>query len=841
MSLKEYHRKRDFKRTGEPYGNKAKSRKKLIYVIQKHAASHMHYDFRLELDGVLKSWAVPKGPSLDPKVKHLAVHVEDHPIDYADFEGVIPQGEYGGGTVMVWDTGYWEPLDEDVHKAYEKGNLTIDLHGKKLHGRWKLIRLRKNFEKNAKEQWLLFKVADEYSKGEDEYVVTVKKPNSAVSKRNLEQIAKAADKVWTNKPDRQNKKKKSLKKKPVKIKASLIPNATKKTLPLDIRPELATLMSEPPRGEEWLHEIKWDGYRILARVKKNKVSLLTRRNNDWTHNFPSIAHAIETLKLKDCILDGELVALDKNNKANFQILQNSLEEENLPDLTSSLIYYVFDLLYYDGYSLLSTPLIERKKILEKVLSAYEGLDQIKYNDHIIGNGQQVFDKACKYHLEGIVSKKIDSPYAQRRTKEWQKIKCTERQEFVIGGYTDPKSTREHFGALLVGFYNNKHQLVYCGKVGTGFTHQSLKELAVELTKHEQHNNPFEVFPKMSTRSVHWVKPVLVGEIEYMCMTDDGILRHPSFKGLREDKKSKSVKLEKPMDNNKLKFTNLNKVLYPSGFTKRDLLDYYELVEKWILPHVKNRPITLVRCPHGSNYKCFYQKHFTDSTPSTLKQVEIQEHGKVEPYIYLNNLEGLLGLVQMGVLELHPWGSSIKNTDKPDRIIFDLDPAPDVAWGKVVDCAFILHQFLDQLGLQSFVKTTGGKGLHVVAPIRATFGWEEIRNFTKQIADLMVELSPNKYIATMSKQKRTGKIFIDYLRNTRGATAIAPYSTRARDNATIAVPLYWDELATKKIHSDTFNLKNIGKRFKSLKHDPWDEMLKVKQSITVKMMKLVGLD
>lgn len=840
MGLKEYHHKRDFNRTSEPYGKHKKSKKQqLIYVIQKHAASHLHYDFRLELEGALKSWAVPKGPSLDPKVKHLAVHVEDHPIEYANFEGIIPEGQYGVGTVMIWDKGYWEPVDENPIAAYRKGNLSILLHGKKLHGRWKLIRTRSS--SGGKEQWLLFKVTDDYSRPEKDYDVTVQQPYSAKSDRSLKEIKEDSDRVWTKKGEQ---KKQPRKKKLQKFDLGNLEGAQKFTFLSHLHPELATLVTTPPEGDHWLHEIKWDGYRLLAQIKKGKVTLLTRRGNDWTTHFPGLVSAMRKLNIKDIILDGEVVALDKDRKANFQLLQNTLEEAAIK---TQLIYYAFDLLYYDGYSLLESPLIERKQLLKTLLGAQRAIPEIKYNDHVVGNGSAVFQNACNLGLEGIISKKATSHYLEQRTKDWLKIKCTQRQEFVVGGFTDPKSSREHFGALLLGYYEGK-DLIYCGKVGTGFTQSSLKELAIILKQHEQKKMPFVHYPEKNTHHIHWLQPVLVAEIEFLSITTEGLLRHPSFKGLRMDKKATAVNLEVPKDMSNraeptskvVSFTNLNKVLYPkTGITKQDLIAYYENIAELIIPHIKNRPLTLVRCPHGAQAKCFYQKHYNASVPKALKEVEIEENNGYEPYIYLNNLDGLFGIVQMGVLELHPWGSTIKNIDKPDRITFDLDPAPDVPWKEVIQTANLLRQFLEQLGLVSFVKTTGGKGLHVVVPIRASLDWEEVKDFTKRIADLIVELNPNKYIATMSKAKRVGKVFIDYLRNSRGATSIAPYSTRAKPNATIAMPLYWDELTTK-IHSDSFTIENVNTRLKAIKSDPWQDMLKTKQSITIKMKKMLGL-
>lgn len=847
MSLKEYHRKRNFRRTKEPFGDSnKKGSSDLIFVIQKHAASHLHYDFRLEMAGVLKSWAVPKGPSLDPSVKRLAMHVEDHPIEYANFEGIIPKGEYGGGTVMIWDSGTWEPLDENPQLAYQKGDLNFLLHGKKLHGRWKLLKIKRTEEK-GKEQWLLFKLKDDYAISESNYDIKKDKPFSSETQRSMQQIAEEKERMWTRAGEVRSTATKKKSSRRTVIKMSSVIGAVKADIPAVVSPELATLVVEAPKGEQWLHEIKWDGYRLIGKIYQNEITLLTRRNNDWTHQFPALVRAIKSLRLKDSILDGEVVALDKNNKTNFQILQNSMEDNSLQ---TDLVYYIFDLLYYDGYSMLNVPLIERKKLLKIILDSKVLPPELKYNDHIIGNGNQVFDNACKYQLEGIVSKRITSHYSERRTKDWLKVKCNRRQEFIIAGYTDPKSSRQHFGALLLGYYDKQNKLIYCGRVGTGFTQQSLKAISAILKKYGQKQNPFTHFPERVTKDIHWIKPTLVAEIEFLEMTDEGVLRHPSFKGLREDKKANTVSLELPQKNSSTEgapranretsnnFTNLQKVLYPDqGFTKGDLVNYYESIADWILPHIKNRPLTLVRCPTGHRKNCFYQKHLNETVTTEIKGVDILEHGRYEPYIYINNFKGLMGLVQMGVLEIHPWGSSIKNVELPDRMIFDLDPAPEITWEQLKEGVLLVHEFLNQLKLKNFLKTTGGKGLHVVVPITPHHDWELIRALTQSIAELIVEYNPKKYIATMSKAKRKGKIFIDYLRNARGATAIAAYSTRARTNATVAVPLAWEEL-NSEIRPDSFNIINLNARLTSIKTDPWADFFKTKQRITDKIIKLL---
>lgn len=617
------------------------------------------------------------------------------------------------------------------------------------------------------------------------------------------------------------------KKKSIAIKA--IENAIKQAQPKVIDPELATLVQQPPQGKEWLHEIKWDGYRIIACINK-EVKLLTRHHHDWSHHFPVIVTALKELGLRKVVMDGELVALDKQNQPNFQLLQNYLED---PKQVSTLVYYVFDIIYYQGFSLFHTPLIKRKALLQSLLNQTQS-SLIQYNDHIVGNGSTVFHKACRLGLEGIVSKKISSAYIQKRTREWLKIKCLKAQELVIGGYTDPKSSRQYFGALLLGFYDQAKRLIYCGKVGTGFSQTSLKSVAERLKKIASPTCPFSDFPLSNTHAIHWAKPILLAEIEYRELTQEGILRHPSFKGLREDKSSQEVTLELPTT---IHTTHLEKVLYPSGITKRDVLDYYDQIADRLLPYIINRPLTLVRCPNGIEQPCFFQKHPLKTMPKSIRTIKIKERENEKSYCYITDKEGLLTLVQMGVLEFHPWGSCIDHLDQPDRIVFDLDPAPGVPWKAVINAALLLHQCLDELALKNFVKTTGGKGLHIMIPIEPRLDWELIKRITHAMANVLVAINPDQYIATMSKEKRKDKIFIDYLRNTRGATAIATYSTRARPGAPIAMPLTWDSLSTR-IKSNRFDISNINKYLKQQKSDPWEDFFSAKQKITDKIEQLL---
>ncbi len=784
MPLNAYHKKRNFTVTREPRGQVKKTSQTLQFVVQKHAASHLHYDFRLEWNGVLLSWAVPKGPSLDPAVKRLAVHVEDHPVEYGSFEGIIPAGEYGGGNVIVWDNGTWK-CDIDPQQAYDKGHIAFTLKGKKLKGHWQLVQIKKD-PKN----WLLIKSADRYAKEEADYSIIDAKPKSVISRKTVEAIGKAP-----------------LKKKPSTT-------LTKKiVLPPKIHPELATLVAKPPAGDEWLHEIKLDGYRLLAFIEQNKVRLITRNQLDWTHKFPALAQRLNKLKLGNAILDGELVALDKNQHSNFQILQNSIHDAD----TSKLVYFVFDLLYYQFYDLRPLSLVERKTLLQAILTTD---DYIRFSDHIIGQGEKLLAKARKLGLEGIVSKRTNSPYRETRTLDWQKSKCNERQEFAIVGYTAPKGNRQQFGSLLLAVKKGK-EWVYCGHVGTGFNEASLREVGKKIRALKKDESVFKPIPK-GLGKVTWIEPKLVAEVEFTHWTDEGILRHPSFKGLRRDKKSKDIiKEEPPMT----ELTNPSRVLYPdANITKADLIHYYELVSDWILPHIKNRPLAIVRAPRGWHEQQFFQKHLAESHPAHLFSGEDNE-----PFLYLKGLEGLLELVQLATLEIHPWGCHVDKLEKPDLITFDIDPSPEIAWKTVVETAFLLRAELEKIGLESFVKTTGGKGLHVVFPIVRRHDWDTIKIFTHTFVDYIVTLNPALYISTMNKAKRKGKIFLDYLRNQRSATAIAPYSTRARANATVATPLSWDELTTR-LNPAAFTIKTLPRRLEHLKDDPWESFYKIKQSL-----------
>jgi len=638
--------------------------------------------------------------------------------------------------------------------------------------------------------------------------------------------------------------------------------ARRAPFPKRFKPQLATLVSKVPAGEGWLNELKFDGYRIVAQLRKgNKPRLITRNDNDWTARFQVVAEALAKLPVRNAILDGEVVSLDERGVSNFQQLQNSLKTGDV----ESLAYYVFDAPYLEGFDLSNVPLVARKEALARLLLANNPDNEgfVRYSDHVIDQGQRVFDEASRAGMEGIIAKRADSTYHQARTADWLKIKCKKQQEFVIAGYSRPEGSRVGFGALLLGYYEHG-ELIYAGRVGTGFTTETLKQIAKELNKRRVADSPYDAPPTgAEARGVTWVKPELVGEVEFTEWTSDGRLRHPSFHGLREDKPAKQVVREMPKPPNQksgvranftatkstrrsvsqganteisiagVRLTHPDHLLYPEdNITKRDLAEYYVEIGDWILPYVAARPLTLVRCPGGYQGKCFFQKHLTGSLPDAIRGVMVEISGKREKYVAIDDVAGLVALVQMSVLELHPWAAREDNLERPDQLVFDLDPGEAVEWKQVVQGARDIKARLEDVGLQSFLRTTGGKGLHVVVPLARRNDWDECKLFAKSVADAMTRDDPRRYIATMSKAKRRGKIFIDYLRNQRGATAIASYSTRRRPGAPVATPLAWEELSART-KPGMFNISNLPKRLDKLKADPWGEFFRTRQSITAK--------
>ena len=854
MSLSSYRKKRDFSKTHEPAG-KRRAKAGFSYVIQKHDASHLHYDFRLELDGVLLSWAVPKGPSLDPGVKRLAVQTEDHPVEYGSFEGTIPEGAYGGGTVMLWDRGTWEP-EGDPRAAYAKGHLKFQLHGEKLTGGWHLVHTRRGSETHK--QWLLFKAHDEAAKAGDETLLE-KQAKSVATGRDLKAIARTKAVTASKKANTKTAKKVVTKRAPKARTRTALPKGAKRAaMPDEIEPELATLVSETPTSDDFIHEVKFDGYRVLARVDGKRVQLLTRGGEDWTERLPTLEAALGRLKLKSGIFDGELVALDEHGVSDFQLLQNSFSGKS----RAPLAYYAFDLLYLDGADLRALPLLERKAALREVVARAAQSDEsdesdeiVRYSDHTQGDGARFFAEAAKLGLEGVVSKRADSPYRSGRGKDWQKSKSSARQEFVIVGYTEPAGGRSHLGALLLGVRRGK-QVVYSGRVGTGFSDRSLKDIHARLTPLEIDAPKLENAPRgAEIRSVHWVKPELVAEVAYTSLTHDGLLRHPTFKGLREDKPAQEVVLEQPHAVASRKaapkqraatrspskpaasrakaasaLSHPDKVLYPElGLTKADLLAYYELVSDLMLPHVSHRPLTLLRCPEGRKKQCFFQKHPGESLADGLVRVMVPSSDGQDEYAAIDDERGLAALVQMSALEVHIWGALTTDPDHPDRLVFDLDPDVGLPFAEVMQAAHDTRRLLEELGLKSWLKTTGGKGLHVTVPIQPRADWDEVKAFCRGVAEELTRRDPKRYVATMSKAKRSGKVFIDYLRNGRGATFIAPYSPRAREGAGIAMPIEWSDLSAK-FKPDAFTVVTAEKYLAKRGKDPFASLLKARQEL-----------
>jgi bifunctional non-homologous end joining protein LigD len=834
MALEEYKRKRDFKKTPEPAGRaRGKRRGGLQFVIQKHAARRLHYDFRLELDGVMKSWAVPKGPSLDPGEKRLAVHVEDHPLEYNSFEGVIPEGEYGGGTVLLWDRGTWTPAEEgDPAEAYAKGALKIELEGEKLHGRWALVRMGGRANRGGgKENWLLIKERDEAAAYGSGSAVVDDKPRSVASGRTIEEIADRRDRVWRT--DRGNG----------APTPAAVPGARKGRLPKSLAPQLATLAAKPPEGTDWLHEIKLDGYRILARIEDGRVALFSRNGLDWTERFPHLAEAFGRLPVRAALIDGEAVALDEDGRSGFGLLQEALSSGK----TGEVVYYAFDLVHLDGWNLDEAKLADRKSLLKPLLGAGGG--RLRYSDHQEGNGKAFLAAACEVALEGTVAKQRDAPYRPGRSRAWLKLKCIDREDFAIVGWTDPSGARVGIGALVLGYYDAKGKLHYAGRVGTGFDAKLLAELRRGFERAGEVKKPFGRLPAEAARGVHWVEPTLVAEVQFAGWTRDKVLRHAAFLGLRDDKapaeaviapavapapakRAPEKRKAAAARHTEVRLSNEDKVLYPDGgFTKGDLARYYETVAAHALPHLAHRPLTLLRCPEGQGAQCFFQKHVGSGVPETVGTAEVAEkEGGTGTYLLIEDAAGLAGLVQMGVLEIHPWGGTVDDIEHPDRLIFDLDPDVGLAWDRIVEAALGLRRLLGEIGLESFPKTTGGKGLHVVLPVKPELGWDEAKGFTKAVAEAFAVAEPRRYTAVMSKRARKGRLFIDYLRNGRGNTAVGAFSTRARPGATVSVPVSWDEVE-RGIRSDAFTIETLPERLRTLKQDPWPGWAKAtKQSL-----------
>ncbi|MBN9661416.1 MAG: DNA ligase D [Acidobacteria bacterium] len=820
MPLQQYRSKRNFKKTPEPRpGRVQASGRKLSYLIQKHDATRLHYDFRLELDGVLLSWAVTKGPSLNPADKRLAVRTEDHPLSYGSFEGTIPKGQYGGGTVMLWDEGSWEPKG-DPQAGLKKGHLSFLLHGRRLKGGWGLIRMRGD---GKRENWLLVKEKDDEARQDasnEEFLGEL--ASSVKTGRSMEQIAGQKGPASKAKPGTTKKK------------AGRSPGtggALKALMQRYPGVQLATLVEDPPAGDEWLHEIKFDGYRLLGFASGGAAALRTRNGNDWTGRFPALTPALEGLKVKDAVLDMEAVVVDEQGKSSFQALQEALGDGGQPE---EIVAYVFDLLHLNGKDLTAAPLAERKKRLETLLNR-SPQKSLLYSAHIDGEGPEVFAGICEKGLEGIISKRTNSIYVPGRQRSWLKIKCTLQQEFLILGFSEARTGSRALGALYLG-YRKQGRLRYAGKVGTGFSMLSARTLrerltALSVSKPTLSRAETAGLPAGEWKKVHWVTPSLLCEVAFTEWTQDGRIRHPSFLGLREDKEAREVKQELPAKSaavaapakettkserlvlSRVTITHPDRVISAEGHvTKGEVAAYYEAVAPLILPQLTDRPLTLLRCPSGIGAECFFQRNPGKGLGPDVKPFAFKHKGKSYEYLYIEDLTGLLEVVQMGALELHPWGARVDAIDHPDRMIFDLDPDPELPFEAVKLAAQDLRQRLQQVGLESTLKCTGGKGLHVTVPLAGTETWPAVKSFAAGVAQQMVEAAPEAYVATMSKAKRKGKIFIDHFRNDYTATAIADYAVRARPGVPVALPLDWKEL--KRLESASqFTLQGVLKRVK----------------------------
>ena len=833
-SLSTYWKKRDFGITSEPRGEVARTGKALAFVVQKHAATRLHYDFRLELEGTLKSWAVPKGPSFDPKVRRMAVPTEDHPMSYRSFEGVIPKGQYGAGTVIVWDQGTWTPIG-DASAGYRAGKLKFELHGEKLRGRWNLVRIRGRGE-DRQEPWLLIKENDEVARPASEYDVVEEMPESVLKGTKRKAAGRKRAKAR-------------------KEAQSLPKNAVAAKLPLFLQPQLATLVDEPPKGEGWIYEVKFDGYRILARIDGDEVRLFTRNGNDWTARMKVLRDEIQALKLPSGWIDGEIAVLDDQGNPSFQALQNAFDSSK----TRDIVYFVFDLPYFDGHDLTRVPLVERRSLLAAALEG-KSSTHVRFSEAFDAPVKQLLESACRKGLEGLIGKRADAPYSTRRAATWVKLKCTRRQEFVIAGYTDPKGSRTGFGSLLLGIHDAKGQLVYSGNVGTGFDDKLLASLYAKLKALEVAKSPFDPPPKGVKG--HWVRPKLIAEVAFTEWTGDGRIRHPVFHGLRTDKEPRAItrevaatpkagnteatetpekpsKKKKPVDGPtiKIKISNPDRVVDPaSKATKMDLVQYYARIAPHMLPHLEGRPIALVRAPTGIGGELFFQKHGEKISIPGIRQLDRSYWPGHPAMLEIASAETLVGAAQMNVIEMHTWNSTTKDISHPDRVIFDLDPGEGIDWATLKEATALTKKMLDLLGLESFLKTSGGKGLHVVVPLTPKWDYGEVKDFSEKLVQHMSRTIPKLFVSKSGARNRVGRIFIDYLRNGKGATTIAAFSARARPGLGVSVPVTWRELNGLEA-ANQWDITNIFERLKKQRSDPWKGYWPVEQTLDAALAKL----
>ncbi|MBI6560953.1 DNA ligase D [Pseudomonas syringae] len=857
----EYTRKRNFAITSEPAESKRKGKGKsqpgaLGFVIQKHDARNLHYDFRLELEGTLKSWAVPKGPSLDPTQKRLAVHVEDHPLDYAGFEGSIPQGQYGGGDVIVWDRGVWQPHG-DPQKTYAEGKLKFTLVGEKLSGDWALVRTRLKGS-GSKEQWLLIKEKDDIARPAAEYDITQEQPQSVISGAHVGEERSTPKKSAASAANGKAKASTSKSKAP-KPAAKPTRRKAKSAFPDTLSPQLATLVEAPPAGD-WLYEIKFDGYRMLTRIEGADVRLFTRNGHDWTERLPELVKALKGMKLRDSWFDGEVVVLDEQGLPDFQGLQNAFDAGNSKDI----LYYLFDMPFLSAEDLREVPLEQRRDALKHVVDAQKSR-LLRYSDAFQAGHQDIVASAAAMGLEGVIGKRAGSAYVSKRNADWIKLKCRLRQEFVVVGYTAPQGSRSAFGALLLAVNAGEDGLVYAGRVGTGFTEVSLEQLHKQLKKLQRKDSPLaKKLSASQARGVQWVEPKLVCETEFAQWTREGIVRQAAFVGLRNDKPAKDVvredaqpakvasqtptKTAAPQARKKAAQGKVDVagtgVSHPdriidskTGTSKIELAQFYETIADWILPYLNKRPVALLRCPEGIDGEQFFQKHAEHLAIPHIRQLDRALDPGHAALMEIDSLPALIGAAQMGAIELHTWGATRDRIETPDHFVLDLDPDPALPWRSMIEATQMVLAVLEELGLEAFLKTSGGKGMHIIVPLARQADWDTVKAFAKAIAEFASRQLPERFTATMGPKNRVGKIFIDYLRNSRGGSTVTAYSVRARPGLPVSVPIALDELAGLK-SSAQWDITNLEQRLKRLKDDPWAGYSN-RRKITQKMWKQLG--
>lgn len=847
-ALKRYRDKRNFDITPEPAAGGAANEGARAFVVQKHWATRLHYDFRLELGGTMKSWAVPKGPSFDPADKRMAVEVEDHPISYNTFEGTIPPKQYGAGKVIVWDKGVWLPLD-DPQEGYKQGRLKFELRGHKLHGRWTLVRIR-NRRDERQEPWLLIKERDEHARTAADYRVVDALPDS------VKHLPDRPTATATTEPA------------PATPAAASGPPAGARAaaLPEKLQPQLATLVDEPPRdAQRWVFEIKFDGYRILARAEGGRVRLLTRNGNDWTGKLPELARSLQAMELPDGWYDGEIIMPGTRVPADFQALQSAFDSAR----TADIVHYLFDLPFCAGYDLRDVPLVERRAVLQRIVER-RPQDKVRFSAVFDAPPHEIVATACRLGLEGVIAKRRDSAYVTRRSSDWVKLKCGQRQEFVIGGYTDPKGSRTGLGSLLLGVHDEHGALRYAGNVGTGFTEQTLRELRSRLGELQAQASPFATDAQLP-RQAHWVNPELVCEVAFGEWTRDGRIRHSVFHGIRDDKPARAITREAPrhaapVDRPAtparrkaaaapapkagkaaaqpaglelpatLRVTNPDRVIDTmSGATKLDLVRYYALVAPLMMDHLRDRPVALVRAPTGIAGELFFQKHMERYQMPGIVQLDRAIDPDHPPLLAVAQPEGLLSAAQMNVVEFHTWNGVAGSTATPDRMTFDLDPGEGVEWPQIQEAAQLVHGFLQELGLTAFLKTSGGKGLHIVVPLKPQFDWDTVKGFSQAIVQHLARTIPQRFVAKSGGTNRVGRIFIDYLRNGLGATTVAAWSARSRPGLGISVPVRWDELAqlTSGAH---WTVPTVGSRLAE-GNEPWSGYAASRNALAAAMKKL----